>query len=99
MPRILLQLISRAWFGESIGMKAVTWLGTRDVGVDDVPDPTIEDQPDAIVRTTPAAICGWALHLYEVLGRFMNEGDVLGHEPMGVVEEVGSAVTELKPGD
>src|SRR3954451_3599123 len=80
-------------------MRALTWHGKRDVRVDDVPDPTIQDPADAIVRITTTAICGSDLHLYEVLGPFMNEGDVLGHEPMGVVEEVGSAVTELKPGD
>src|SRR3954465_3291846 len=80
-------------------MKAVAWHGKRDVRCDTVPDPTIRDPTDAIVRITTTAICGSDLHLYEVLGPFMNEGDILGHEPMGIVEEVGSAVTELKPGD
>jgi threonine dehydrogenase-like Zn-dependent dehydrogenase len=80
-------------------MKAVTWHGKRDVRVEDVPDPRIEDPTDAIVRITTTAICGSDLHLYEVLGPFMQQGDVLGHEPMGIVEEVGSEVTELKPGD
>src|SRR3954453_10865298 len=80
-------------------MKAVAWHGKRDVRVDTVPDPTIENPTDAIVRITTTAICGSDLHLYEVLGPFMNEGDILGHEPMGIVEEVGSDVTELKPGD
>ncbi len=80
-------------------MKAVTWHGKRDVRVDEVPDPTIEEPTDAIVRITTTAICGSDLHLYEVLGPFMGEGDILGHEPMGIVEEVGSAVTELAPGD
>jgi threonine dehydrogenase-like Zn-dependent dehydrogenase len=80
-------------------MKAVTWHGKRDVRVDEVPDPTIEEPTDAIVRITTTAICGSDLHLYEVLGPFMGEGDVLGHEPMGVVEEVGSAVTGIAPGD
>src|SRR3954454_11609325 len=80
-------------------MKAVAWHGKRDVRVDTVADPTIVNPTDAIVRITTTAICGSALHLYEVLGPFMNEGDILGHEPMGIVEEVGSAVTQLTPGD
>src|SRR5215203_3661149 len=80
-------------------MKAVTWHGKRDVRVDDVPDPTIQESNDAIVRITTTAICGSDLHLYEVLGPFMGEGDVLGHESMGVVEEVGNEVTNLQPGD
>jgi threonine dehydrogenase-like Zn-dependent dehydrogenase len=80
-------------------MKAVTWHGRRDVRVDDVPDPIIEQPTDAIVRITSSGICGSDLHLYEVLGPFMNEGDVLGHEPMGIVEEVGSEVREVTPGD
>jgi len=80
-------------------MKAVTWHGKRDVRVDEVPDPAIEQPTDAIVRITSTAICGSDLHLYEVMGPFMSEGDILGHEPMGIVEEVGSAVTEIAPGD
>ena len=80
-------------------MKAVTWHGKRDVRVDNVPDPTIQEPTDAIVRITTTAICGSDLHLYEVLGMFIEEGDILGHEPMGIVEEVGSGVTELAPGD
>src|SRR3954468_17945913 len=80
-------------------MKALTWHGKRDVRVDNVPDPAIVDPTDAIVRITSTGICGSDLHLYEVLGPFMGEGDILGHEPMGVVEEVGSAVTELQAGD
>jgi threonine dehydrogenase-like Zn-dependent dehydrogenase len=80
-------------------MKAVTWHGKRDVRVDQVPDPTIQEPTDAIVRITTTAICGSDLHLYEVMGPFMGEGDVLGHEPMGVVEEVGGEVTGIKPGD
>src|ERR671918_586791 len=80
-------------------MRALTWHGKRDVRVDDVPDPRIEKPTDAIVRITTTAICGSDLHLYEVMGPFIGEGDVLGHEPMGVVEEVGSEVTELSPGD
>jgi threonine dehydrogenase-like Zn-dependent dehydrogenase len=80
-------------------MRAVTWHGKRDVRVDDVPDPKIEAANDAIVRITSTAICGSDLHLYEVLGAFMTAGDILGHEPMGIVEEVGSEVTNLVPGD
>jgi threonine dehydrogenase-like Zn-dependent dehydrogenase len=80
-------------------MKAITWHGRRDVRVDDVPDPTIEQATDAIIRVTSTAICGSDLHPYEVLGPFMREGDILGHEPMGVVEEVGSEVGDLAPGD
>src|SRR4051794_37349121 len=80
-------------------MKALTWHGKRDVRVDTVPDPTIERPTDAIVRITSSGICGSDLHLYEVLTPFMNEGDVLGHEPMGIVEEVGSEVSDVSPGD
>jgi threonine dehydrogenase-like Zn-dependent dehydrogenase len=80
-------------------MKALTWHGKRDVRVDDHPDPRIEDPTDAIIRVTTTAICGSDLHLYEVLGPFIEEGSILGHESMGVVEEVGSEVTELSPGD
>src|SRR3954452_23028531 len=80
-------------------MKAVTWHGKRDVRVDTVPDPTIEEPTDAVVRITSTAICGSDLHLYEVLGMYLDEGDILGHEPMGVVEAVGSEVTHIAPGD
>ncbi|MFI6226647.1 zinc-dependent alcohol dehydrogenase [Micromonospora echinospora] len=80
-------------------MRALTWHGKRDVRVEEVPDPRIEEPTDAIVRITSTAICGSDLHLYEVLGPFLKPGDVLGHEPMGIVEEVGSGVTRLKPGD
>jgi threonine dehydrogenase-like Zn-dependent dehydrogenase len=80
-------------------MRAVTWHGTRDVRVDTVPDPAIREPTDAIVRITSSGICGSDLHLYEVLGMFMDEGDILGHEPMGVVEEVGPAVRDIRPGD
>lgn len=80
-------------------MKALTWQGKRDVRVEDVPDPRIEEPTDAIVKITSTAICGSDLHLYEVLGPYLKPGDVLGHEPMGIVEEVGSEVTGLKPGD
>src|SRR5215210_58492 len=80
-------------------MKALTWHGKRDVRVDDVPDPTIEEPTDAIVRITSTAICGSDLHLYELFGPFLSPGDILGHEPMGIVEEVGSEVTHIAPGD
>ena len=80
-------------------MKAVTWHGKRDVRVEDVPDPAVKEPTDAIVRITSSGLCGSDLHLYEVLSPYMAEGDVLGHEPMGVVEEVGSEVTGLRPGD
>src|SRR5215210_1707500 len=85
--------------GQARGMKAVTYHGKRDVRVDTVPDPTIEEPPDAIVRITSSGICGSDLHLYEVLGPFLDEGDILGHEPMGIVEEVGSGVSHIKKGD
>jgi threonine dehydrogenase-like Zn-dependent dehydrogenase len=80
-------------------MKALTFHGRRDVRVDNVPDPKIEEPTDAIVRITSTAICGSDLHLYEVLGPFIGEGDILGHEPMGIVEEVGSEVEQIKAGD
>jgi threonine dehydrogenase-like Zn-dependent dehydrogenase len=80
-------------------MKALTWHGRRDVRVDEVPDPKIEQPTDAIVRVTSTAICGSDLHLYEVLGPFLDEGDILGHEPMGIVEEVGAEVSHIAPGD
>ena len=80
-------------------MKALTFHGKRDVRVDEVPDPRIEQPTDAVVRITSTAICGSDLHLYEVLGMFIEEGDILGHEPMGIVEEVGSEVSQIKEGD
>ena len=80
-------------------MKAVTWHGKRDVRVEDVPDPAIKDPTDAVIRVTSSGICGSDLHLYEVLGPFMDPGDILGHEAMGVVEEVGPEVGNLTRGD
>ncbi|UXA17102.1 zinc-dependent alcohol dehydrogenase [Mycobacterium sp. SMC-4] len=80
-------------------MKAVTWHGRRDVRVDTVDDPEIEQPSDAIIEVTSTNICGSDLHLYEVLGAFMHEGDILGHEPMGIVREVGAEVTNLSVGD
>jgi threonine dehydrogenase-like Zn-dependent dehydrogenase len=79
-------------------MRALTWHGRRDVRVEDVPDPTIQHPTDAIVRITSSAICGSDLHLYEVLGAFMGAGDILGHEVIGVVEEVGAAAGDLRVG-
>jgi threonine dehydrogenase-like Zn-dependent dehydrogenase len=83
---------------QEAAVKAVTWHGKRDVRVDTVPDPKIELPTDVIVRITTTGICGSDLHLYELLGPFMGEGDILGHEPMGIVEEVGNGVTEIRPG-
>jgi threonine dehydrogenase-like Zn-dependent dehydrogenase len=80
-------------------MKALTFHGNEDVRVDEVPDPSIQDPTDAIVRITSTAICGSDLHLYGVLGMFIDEGDILGHEPMGIVEEVGPEVSQIKAGD
>ena len=80
-------------------MKALTWQGKRKVTVEEVPDPVIREPTDAIVKITSTAICGSDLHLYEVFGPFLDAGDILGHEPMGVVVEVGADVTLLQPGD
>jgi threonine dehydrogenase-like Zn-dependent dehydrogenase len=80
-------------------MKALTYHGKRDVRVDTVPDPAIQRPTDAIIKVTSSGLCGSDLHLYEVLGPFIGEGDVLGHEPMGIVQEVGAEVTHIKPGD
>lgn len=80
-------------------MKAVTWQGHRKLRVDDVPDARIQDPTDAVIRVTATAICGSDLHLYELLGAFIEPGSVLGHEPMGVVTAVGSEVTSLSVGD
>jgi threonine dehydrogenase-like Zn-dependent dehydrogenase len=80
-------------------MKAAVWHGKRDVRVETVPDPAIEAANDIIIRVTSSGICGSDLHLYEVLGPFLEEGDILGHEPIGVVTEVGPSITNLRPGD
>jgi threonine dehydrogenase-like Zn-dependent dehydrogenase len=80
-------------------VKAVVWHGKRDVRVDMVPDPAIQDPNDIVIRVTSSGLCGSDLHLYEVLGPFMSEGDILGHEPMGIVEEVGPAITNVRAGD
>lgn len=80
-------------------MKALVWHGKEDVRYDQVPDATIEQPTDIVVRITATAICGSDLHLYDGLMPTMKDGDILGHEPMGIVEEVGSSVTKLKKGD
>ncbi|GAB2495763.1 zinc-dependent alcohol dehydrogenase [Promicromonospora xylanilytica] len=80
-------------------MRAVTWQGRENVSVETVPDPRIEQPNDAVVRVTSTAICGSDLHLYGVLGAFLDAGDVIGHEAMGVVEEVGPEVGDLCVGD
>jgi threonine dehydrogenase-like Zn-dependent dehydrogenase len=80
-------------------MKALTWQAKRSVSVEEVPDPLIQEPTDVVIRITSTAICGSDLHLYETFGPFLNKGDVLGHENMGIVESVGSAVTKLVPGD
>jgi threonine dehydrogenase-like Zn-dependent dehydrogenase len=80
-------------------VKAVVWHGKEDVRVDNVPDPIIQEPTDAIVRVTSTAICGSDLHLYAKLSPLMSEGDIIGHEPMGIVEEVGSDVEHISPGD
>jgi threonine dehydrogenase-like Zn-dependent dehydrogenase len=80
-------------------MKAVTWQGKRNVQVKEVPDPKIEEPTDVVIRVTSTAICGSDLHLYEVLAPYMHSDDILGHEPMGIVEAVGDAVAHVQPGD
>jgi threonine dehydrogenase-like Zn-dependent dehydrogenase len=80
-------------------MKAVTWQGNRNVSVETVPDPVLKEPTDAIIRVTSSGLCGSDLHLYETLGPFMTPGDIVGHEPMGIVEETGPDVGVLKAGD
>jgi threonine dehydrogenase-like Zn-dependent dehydrogenase len=80
-------------------MKAVTWQSKRKVSVEEVPDPKIEEPTDAIIKITSTAICGSDLHLYEVMTPFMEKGDIMGHEPMGIVQEVGKGVKNVKAGD
>jgi threonine dehydrogenase-like Zn-dependent dehydrogenase len=80
-------------------MRAVTWQGFEDVRVEDVPDPRIEEPTDALVEITSTAICGSDLHLYRPLTPFMEPGDILGHEPMGRVVEVGADVDQIAVGD
>ena len=80
-------------------MKALVWHGTNDVRVEQVPDPRILNPRDAIVKVTSTAICGSDLHLLDGFIPTMRSGDILGHEFMGEVVEVGAAVKNLKPGD
>jgi threonine dehydrogenase-like Zn-dependent dehydrogenase len=80
-------------------MKAVTWQGKRKVSVEEVPDPVIQEPNDIIIKVTSSCICGSDLHLYEVMAPFMEKGDIMGHEPMGIVTEIGSAITNVKVGD
>lgn len=80
-------------------MKALTWRGLNDVAVAEVPDPRIEEATDAVVRVTSTAICGSDLHLYGVLAPYLKPGDILGHEFMGIVEEVGAGLRSLQVGD
>jgi threonine dehydrogenase-like Zn-dependent dehydrogenase len=80
-------------------MRALTWQSTNSVAVEDVPDPMIVYPTDAVIRVTSTGICGSDLHLLDVMGPFMHKHDVLGHEPMGVVVEVGSEVRNLREGD
>jgi len=80
-------------------MRAAVWHGRHDVRVEDAPDPIIKEPTDAVIRVTSSGLCGSDLHLYDVLSPFMTPGDILGHEPMGIVEDVGSAVTGLTAGD
>ncbi|UFU02241.1 glutathione-dependent formaldehyde dehydrogenase [Ruania suaedae] len=80
-------------------MRALTWQGHEKVSIEDVPDPRIQEPTDAVIEVTSTAICGSDLHLYSVLGAFLDPGDVLGHETMGVVREVGADVHHISPGD
>jgi threonine dehydrogenase-like Zn-dependent dehydrogenase len=80
-------------------MRALTWQGNEHVEVTDVPDPVIQEPNDIIIRVTSTAICGSDLHLYGVLGPYLKPGDVLGHEPMGIVEEAGPDIAHLRAGD
>lgn len=80
-------------------MKAVTWQGKRKMTVENVPDPVIKEPTDAIIKITSTGICGSDLHLYEVMTPFMEAGDIVGHEPMGIVQEIGSGIKNFKVGD
>lgn len=80
-------------------MRAVTWQGKRKVEVIEMPDPVIQEPTDAIIKITSTAICGSDLHLYEVMTPFMMKGDIMGHEPMGIVQAVGPSVKNVKVGD
>jgi threonine dehydrogenase-like Zn-dependent dehydrogenase len=80
-------------------MQALTYHSAKDVRVETVPDPVIQDQQDIILRVTATAICGSDLHIYRGKIPTMESGDILGHEFMGIVEEVGAGVTRVKKGD
>jgi threonine dehydrogenase-like Zn-dependent dehydrogenase len=80
-------------------MQALTYQGTKDVRVETVPDPILQDADDILLRVTATAICGSDLHLYRGKIPDMHHGDILGHEFMGIVEETGAGVTEVKKGD
>ncbi|NUQ89115.1 MAG: glutathione-dependent formaldehyde dehydrogenase [Glycomyces artemisiae] len=80
-------------------MKAVVWHGIGDIRLDEVPDPAVEEPTDAVVRITRSAICGTDLHMVRGTMPGMVPGTILGHEAVGVVEEVGSAVRGFRPGD
>lgn len=80
-------------------MRALTYHGTQDVRVDNVPDPIIQDEDDIILRVTATAICGSDLHLYHGKIPQTEPGDIFGHEFMGIVEDTGRGVTNLQVGD
>jgi threonine dehydrogenase-like Zn-dependent dehydrogenase len=80
-------------------MKALTWHGKRDVRVESVPDPGIKRPDDIVIRVTSTGVCGSDLHLYELMSPFLEKGDILGHESMGIVEEAGPNVNEVAVGD
>jgi len=88
-----------AWGVRRRLMRALTYRGSRDVQVDNVPDPVLQHPQDLILRVTATAICGSDLHLFRGKVPGVEAGDILGHEFMGVVEEVGADVTEVQPGD
>lgn len=80
-------------------MEAITWHGEQDVRVDEVPEPEIQESTDAIIEVTATAICGSDLHLYNGIMPGMEDGDIVGHEPIGEVVEVGRDVETLEVGD
>lgn len=80
-------------------MKALVYHGPRKVSIDDKPKPKIQEREDAILKATKTAICGSDLHLYHGTVEGMEPGQTLGHEFMGIIEEVGPGVHELKAGD
>jgi threonine dehydrogenase-like Zn-dependent dehydrogenase len=80
-------------------VRAVTWQGRGRMSVEDVPDPRIREPDDIVIRVTSSGLCGSDLHLYEPLAPLMDVGDVVGHEPIGVVEEIGRDVSSLRRGD